>query len=170
MTVTAELKEIKEMLRKIIRDMSKIRETQRQMKEEMYEVKDDLKRFREFWKKEKVDIQNRILRLEEDEIKRELMNRLLQFEKMQEAIDLKDNNNGNSVKVMWDLPVKTGGSALEDYEVEKKIEYVQGSTDKNHKSTVNIEYKKLSINEKNVILKDGRRLIKQFFGGGRTDL
>ncbi|XP_014236393.1 shootin-1-like [Trichogramma pretiosum] len=196
MTVTSELKEIREMLRKIIRDMTKIRETQKQMKEEMYEVKDDLRKFRESWKKEKYDIENRIMRLEErDTVKRELMQRLMRFEKMQEAIEIKENNSNNSIKC-WDdcmqhktkivqqqqqqlsvdlpppppPPPLPASAFLPSYDIERRIECVLGDKDKSHKSTVNIEYKKLCINEKNMILKDGRRLIKQFFGGGRTDL
>ena len=167
MTVTTELKEIKEMLRKIIRDMTKIRETQKQMKEEMYEVKDDLKRFRDLWKKEKAEIENRLQKLEEDQVKRELMQRLIRFEKMEEAIELKEKKSNSNIKG-WELP-KT--SSLQENEIQKRIENIaQKGNPKNHKSTVNIEYKKLCVNEKNMILKDGQRLLKQFFGSGKTDL
>ncbi|XP_003424477.1 uncharacterized protein LOC100678250 [Nasonia vitripennis] len=163
MTVTTELKEIKEMLRKMIRDMTKIRQTQKQMKAEMYEVKDDLKRFRELWKKEKAEIENRLQKLEEDKVKRELMQRLNRFEKMEEAIELKEKKSSN-----WELP--NSSQQLQESEmIQKHIENI-AKKERASSSTVNIEYKKLCINEKNMLLKDGQRFIRQFFGAGKTDL
>lgn len=159
MTVTTELKEIKEMLRKIIRDMTKIRQSQKQMKAEMYEVKDDLRRFRDQWKKEKAEIENRLLKLEEAKAKRELMQRLSRFEKMEQAIELKEKNSDN-----WD-------HSLQEIELQKHIENIaKKDTSAAHGSTVSIEYKKLCVNEKNMLLKDGQRLVRQLFGNGKTDL
>lgn len=165
MTVTAELKEIKEMLRKLIKDMTKINHKQKQMKEEMYELKYDLKKFRELWKKEKKDIENRLLKLEEDKTKRELMQRLIRFEKMEEAIEMKEKKSNNSIKE-WNIPKQ---NSFQENDLQKRIEDIV-KQDRNHESIVNIEYKKLCINEKNMILKDGPRLIKQFFGSRKTDL
>ncbi|XP_058809776.1 uncharacterized protein LOC131675011 [Phymastichus coffea] len=161
MTVTTELKEIKEMLRKIIRDMTKIRESQRQMKEEMYEVKGDLRRFRDLWKKEKAEIENRLAKLEEDKVKRELVQRLVRFEKMDEAIELKEKRS---------IGLPGSESSLRHSEqLQKCIESIV-KRGRQHGSTVNIEYKKLCTNEKNMILKDGQRLIRHFFGSRKTDL
>ena len=172
MTVTTELKEIKEMLRKIIKDMTKIRQTQKQMKDEMYEVKDDLRRFRELWKKEKAEIEGRLQKLEEDKVKRELMQRLVRFEKMGEAIEAKEAKSNSNINKEWPMimPRAEGPG-----EIQKRIESIaqkeRMNSRENSTTTVNIEYKKLRINnEKNVILKDGQRLIKQLFGGGKTDL
>jgi hypothetical protein len=165
MTVGTELKEIKEMLRKVMRDMTKIRQAQKQMKEEMYEVKNDLKRFRNLWKKEKIEIENRLLKLEEDQVKRELMQRLAHFEKMEEAIEMKEKKSNSDIKG-WNIPKS---SSLQKNDIQKCIENITRK-EQSRESTVNIEYKRLCVNEKNMILKDGQRLIKQFFRSGKTDL
>lgn len=163
MTLTTELKEIREMLRKIIRDMTRIRESQKQTRDEVYEVRNDLRRFRELWMKEKAEIESRITKVEEEQARRELTRRLAKFERINEAIEMKSSIDENRHRQML-------LSESQESQLQKCIESIV-KRGQRHGSTVNIEYKKLCSNEKNMmILKDGQRLIRQFFSSRKTDL
>ncbi|KAJ8683096.1 hypothetical protein QAD02_018888 [Eretmocerus hayati] len=165
MTISSELREIKDTLQKIIREIAKIRQTQEQMRDEVYDVKCDLKSFKELWKKEKLEIEKRLRRLEEDKVKKELNQRMVVLEKMEETLETKQKRSHNNIKE-WET-IKY--DHLKEIDMQTLTKSLDGFEREQREELSSSEYKKFHASEKNMILKDLQKMMKHFFGAPRIE-